>query len=111
MSFDVSREQLTNVVEAIGPVVDVFLPLDRATGRPRGFAFVEFQNAQDVARAIDELDGKELEGRSLRVDEAREKAPRPPGGGGGGGGAPSFDNRKPFKSKGSRRGIRNRKRF
>ena len=108
-----SREQLTEVVEAIGPVVDVFLPLDRATGRPRGFAFVEFENADDVPRAIEELHGKELEGRSLRVDEAQEKAPRAPGpgrGGGGGGGAP-FDQRKPFKNKGSRRGIRNRKRF
>jgi RNA recognition motif-containing protein len=82
------------------------------SGRPRGFAFVEFENDGDAEKAIETLNGRDLAGRELRVDEARERAPRlprepsgggfDPGGGGGGG--------RPFKAKGSRRGIRGRKR-
>lgn len=91
------------------------IPLDRATGRPRGFAFVEYENSEDAARAIEALNGKELAGRPLRVNEAQARPPRfsgPRGGGeGGGGDFSSFGPRnRPFKSKGSRRGIRRRKR-
>ena len=96
----------------MGPVADVMLPVDRASGRPRGFAFVEFENDEDAAKAIETLNGRDLAGRELRVDEARERAPRPPrepGGGGGGGYDPGGGGR-PFKAKGSRRGIRGRKR-
>lgn len=98
----------------MGPVSDITLPVDRMSGRPRGFAFVEFENDEDAAKAIETLNGRDLAGRELRVDEAKERAPRLPrepsggggfdhGGGGGGGG-------RPFKAKGSRRGIRGRKR-
>lgn len=87
------------------------MPVDRMSGRPRGFAFVEFENDEDAEKAIETLNGRDLAGRELRVDEARERAPRlprePSGGGfdpGGGGGG------RPFKAKGSRRGIRGRKR-
>ena len=64
---------------------------------------------------VEKLDGAELKGRNLRVSEARDRAPRPPMGGGGGGfmddGPPSMDfGRKPAKPKGSRRGLRGRKR-
>ena len=97
----------------MGQVTEVFLPVDRATDKPRGFAFVEFGDASSVSQAIEKLDGTELNGRNLRVSEARDRAPRPPMG------PPSFmDNgppamdfgRRPAKPKGSRRGLRGRKR-
>jgi len=91
----------------------VFIPVDRASGRPRGFAFVEFADAEGVKRAIEELDGKEIGGRPIRVNEAQERAPRPPMGFRGGGGGPSFDpgaGGRPAKPKGSRRNIRGKKR-
>ena len=98
----------------MGSVTEVFLPIDRVTDRPRGFAFVEFGDAATVSQAIEKLDGTELNGRNLRVSEARDRAPRPPGGGGGfmmDDGPPSMDfGRKPAKPKGSRRGLRGRKR-
>ena len=88
------------------------LPTDRATGRPRGFAFVELGDESAAARAIEELDGKELGGRTLRVSAAEERRPRsgPPTGRpsfGGHGGGGSGNRPKP---KGSRRNIRRRKR-
>ncbi len=68
----------------------VSIPLDRDTGRPRGFAFVDFATAEEAAAAIQQFDGQELAGRPLRVREAEERPPGraggPPGGGGGGGG-------------------------
>lgn len=88
---------------------EVFLPIDRATGQPRGFAFVEFSDASVIQEAISKFDGTELQGRMLKVNEARERAPRPAGGGF----SREFDDAprfKPGKPKGSRRGIRGRKR-
>ncbi len=111
LSFDITKEQLLDAFGAIGPVQDVFMPLDKMTGRMRGFAFVEFESDDDAEKAIKALDGTELAGRPLRVNEAQAKpqrsfsAPR-----GDGGWAPPFDGGKPFKNKGSRRGIRRRKR-
>jgi len=116
LSFDITREQLLEAFGAIGPVQDVVMPLDRMTGRMRGFAFVEFESEDDAAKAIEALDGKELAGRPLRVNEAQAKPQRSfsPNRGGGGGGnsnwAPPFDGGRPPKNKGSRRGIRRRKR-
>ncbi len=79
------------------------------TGQPRGFAFAEFSTSEEASAAITKLDGQELNGRQLRVNAAED---RPAGGGrpGGGGPRPPFDGRKPFKNKGSRRGLRGRKR-
>ena len=108
----------------VGPVADVVLPVDRATDRPRGFAFIEFSESDLVSKAIEQLDGVELGGRPLRVSEARERAPRPSFGGGwqdsggaggdsGGGSRPGWSPDRPPKSsrpKGSRRGVRGRKR-
>lgn len=93
----------------VGEVNEVFLPIDRATGQPRGFAFVEFSDASVVAEAITRFDGADLQGRALKVNEARDRAPRPAGGGF----TPSFNDAprfKPGKPKGSRRGLRGRKR-
>jgi RNA recognition motif-containing protein len=77
----------------VGDVVEVFLPTERETGRPRGFAFVEFQTSDSVSAAIKKLDGHELDGRNIRVSEAQERRRGPggpPGGGGGGGPRRSF---------------------
>jgi len=63
-------------------VAEVKLITDRDTGRPRGFGFVEMGNSEDADKAIRELNGYELDGRALTVNEARERS----GGGGGGGG-------------------------
>ena len=111
LSYETSRQDLETVFSRVGQVADVVLPVDRATDRPRGFAFVEFSDPDIVTRVIEELDGTELGGRSLRVSEARERAARPSFGGGGG--EPGWSPDRPPKTsrpKGSRRGVRGRKR-
>jgi cold-inducible RNA-binding protein len=102
----------------------VFLPTDRMTGKPRGFAFVEFAADAQAAEAIKKFNQHELNGRKLNVNAAEARPSRPGGGGGGGGfsrggggggggggrgsydpGPPPGANR-PTKSRGSRRGLR-----
>jgi len=68
-------------------VTEVKLITDRDTGRPRGFGFVEMGNSEDADKAIQELNGFEMDGRQLNVNEARERGG---GGGGGGGGRGGF---------------------
>jgi RNA recognition motif-containing protein len=68
----------------VGPVASVNVVRDRTTGQPRGFAFVEMNDAEGARRAIAELDRHEFGGRSLTVNEAKPMAPRGNGGGGGG---------------------------
>ena len=99
--------ELEALFAQVGDISEVFLPIDRATGQPRGFAFVEFSDASVVPEAISKFDGTELQGRMLKVNEARERAPRPRGDFGPRDDAPRFP---PSKPKGSRRGIRGRKR-
>jgi RNA recognition motif-containing protein len=71
----------------------VKIVLDRDTGRPRGFAFVEMGSDQEAAQAIETLTGREIQGRPINVSEARERAPRGGGGFGGGGGGRDRDDR------------------
>jgi RNA recognition motif-containing protein len=71
-------------------VEEVKLITDRETGRPRGFGFVEMGSGEDADGAIRELDGYELDGRQLKVNEARERSTGGRGGGGGGGGRGQF---------------------
>ena len=86
LSWDTTEAGLTAALEEGGrSVKEVSLITDRETGRPRGFAFAEMNNDADAQAAIEALDGMELDGRNLRVNEARERQPRPGGGGGGGG--------------------------
>ena len=66
--------------------VSAHVVLDRETGRPRGFAFVEFNSADEAQNAREQCDGQQVEGRSIRLDSANERPPRGRGGGGGGGG-------------------------
>ena len=111
MSFDTTSEEIRTLFTEVAEPLDVALPTDRMSGRPRGFAFVEFANAEHAAEAIQKFDGYELGGRRLRVNEASER----PGGGPGGGGVRSFAGpdrmaRRPPRPKGSRRNARARKR-
>ena len=82
LPFTATDAELRTLFSEHGTVESVSLPTDRETGRPRGFGFVEMNRA-DASRAIQNLNGKELGGRALRVNEAQDK-PRTGGGGGGG---------------------------
>ncbi len=83
LSFNTSESQLRDLFAQHGDVTSASLVMDRETGRPRGFGFVEFSNADAAKAAIAALNGKEVDGRSLTVNEAK---PREAGGGGGRGG-------------------------
>jgi RNA recognition motif-containing protein len=82
LPFTATEDQVRALFAAHGTVESVALPNDRETGRPRGFGFVEMSQA-DAARAIQAVNGQDLGGRALRVNEAQDK-PRTGGGGGGG---------------------------
>ncbi len=86
LPFTATEDQVRALFAEHGTVESIALPTDRETGRPRGFGFVEMSQA-DASRAIQAVNGKDLDGRSLRVNEAQDK-PRTGGGGGrsGGGG-------------------------
>jgi RNA recognition motif-containing protein len=86
LPFSATAEDLRAAFEAHGAVSDVHVVMDRDTGRSRGFAFVTMGTDGEAATAIQRMDGKELDGRALRVSEAAERTPRPGGGFGGGGG-------------------------
>jgi RNA recognition motif-containing protein len=85
-SFDVTEQQLRDVFSAYGEVDSVSVITDRDTGRPRGFAFVEMSDASAAQAAIRGVNGTELGGRTLNVNEARPKGNGGGGGGRGGGG-------------------------
>ncbi len=87
LSYDSTEDSIRAAFAEGGRnVTDVHVMTDRETGRPRGFAFVEFSTDAEALAAIEQLDGQALDGRNLRVNEARERQPRGGGGGGGGGG-------------------------
>ncbi len=107
----------------VGEVRSVHMPMDRETGRPRGFAFVEFGSGDEAAQAIERFDGQELDGRKLRVNLAQDRpqrsygaprsttsAPTPGWAQTAGGPMPYRDEPRNFKAKGSRRNLRARKR-
>lgn len=83
LPFSATDSEIQALFAAHGTVESVSLPTDRETGRPRGFGFVEMSQA-DASRAIQSLNGTELGGRALRINEAQDR-PRTGGGGGGGG--------------------------
>jgi RNA recognition motif-containing protein len=86
LSYNVTEPELKDVFGENGrSVKEVKVVLDRDTGRPRGFAFVEMTTDAEAAQAIETLNGREIQGRPINVSEARERAPRGGGGGGGGG--------------------------
>jgi RNA recognition motif-containing protein len=83
LSFQAEQEDLLDLFSQYGEVAKCSLPLDRETGRKRGFAFVEMANEADEQKAVDDLQNVEWMGRMIRVNKA---TPRQGGGGGGGGG-------------------------
>ncbi|MBT8453434.1 MAG: RNA-binding protein [Deltaproteobacteria bacterium] len=135
LNFATTDQELRELFGEIGEVVDVHIPKDRESGRPRGFAFVRFAADEHAQQAVEKFHGREVGGRDLRLDIAEDR-PRPPrqrrdfggpppdrydrggdpGGdfdrGGsydrGGGDGRSYD--RPKKPKGSRRGLRGKKR-
>ena len=89
LSWNTDDEGLRQAFEAHGSVTDAKVITDRDTGRSRGFGFVTFADAANAGDAMRAMDGSSLDGRSIRVNEAQERAPRRDnnrGGGGGGGG-------------------------
>lgn len=83
LSFDVTEDDLRNMLSPHGPVNEINVIMDRETGRARGFAFVTMNTQEAATAAISALNGKDWKGRSLTVNEAR---PREQGGGGRSGG-------------------------
>ena len=108
LSFQATESELTALFQPFGQIGRIHMVTDRETGRARGFAFVEMPNDAEAAQAIAALDGKEMGGRNLKVNEARPRGERPPrpsggfgrpsggsgarGGNGGRGGRDRFSN-------------------
>ncbi len=87
LPFDVDESQVRTLFQEGGrEVTEVKIVMDRETGRPRGFGFVEMTSQADAQAAIAAMNGREVGGRALTVNEAREQAPRGGGFGGGYGG-------------------------
>ncbi|MSU59834.1 MAG: RNA-binding protein [Pedosphaera sp.] len=87
LSFNTTENQLQDLFAAHGAVTAVDLIMDKFSGRPRGFAFVTMETKEAADAAVQALNGKDVDGRALTVNEARpreERAPRSGGGGGGG---------------------------
>jgi RNA recognition motif-containing protein len=86
LSFNTTENDLQDAFASHGTVVEANLMTDRATGRPRGFGFVTMSTPEEAQKAIQALNGAQLDGRALTVNEARPREERSGGGGGGGGG-------------------------
>ena len=91
LSFNTTENDLQDAFAAFGTVTEANLMMDRTTNRPRGFGFVTMSSAEEAQKAIDGLNGKEMDGRALTVNVAKPREERAPGSGrrehsGGGGG-------------------------
>ncbi len=95
LSFKTSEADLRSTFGAFGSLTDVYVAMDRETGRPRGFAFVTFSTAEEAQVACEKMNGTDLDGRTLNVNEAKPKEAM----GGGGGGRSFGADRKPFAAR------------
>lgn len=88
LSYEMTEEDLRGAFEAFGAVNEITIIMDRFSGRSKGFGFVEMPNQAEAEKAIADLNGKEIRGRSITVNQARprEERPRRNGDSGGGGG-------------------------
>jgi RNA recognition motif-containing protein len=84
LSFQTSSHELEQLFASVGTVESATVVEDRETGRSRGFGFVEMASQEDGEKAIAEFDGKEVSGRTIKVNEARPREDRPRGNWGGG---------------------------
>jgi RNA recognition motif-containing protein len=90
LSFKTTEDELRSHFSQFGTVTDVYVAMDKMTGRPRGFAFITMGSDDEARIAAEKVNGTELGGRQLTVNEARPKEERPSGGFGGGGGGRGF---------------------
>lgn len=97
LSWDTTEESLRNMFAQVGNVVSVAIITDKYTGKSKGFGFVEMGSEEEAQKAMQELNGKELDGRAINVNEARPQVPREDRRGGGG---------RPFNRSGGGRGFR-----
>jgi cold-inducible RNA-binding protein len=81
LSFNTTENDLQDAFAAHGTVMEANLMMDRATGRPRGFGFVTMSSAEEAQKAIEEMNGKSVDGRDLTVNVAKPREARPSGGG------------------------------
>ena len=86
LPYSSSEQDLYELFGEHGKVQEVHIPMDRDSGRPRGFAFVTMESKDGMVSAIKALDGADFQGRNLKINEARPREDRGGGGGGGGGG-------------------------
>lgn len=110
LNFDTTAAGLKKAFEQHGQVDDVYIPTDRSTGRSRGFGFVTMASDSEARKAMEEMEGAQLDGRSLRVNEAE---PKPSGGGNrsGGGERRGGNDRGRGGGRGRDRGDRGRREF
>jgi len=102
LSWGTTDEGLHGAFSRFGEIAEATVITDRDTGRSRGFGFVTFANDESAVSAISEMNGAELDGRTIKVNEAEDKGPRP--GGGGGGRGPGGPRGGGYKGGGSRGG-------
>jgi RNA recognition motif-containing protein len=107
ISYQTTDSDLQDLFGQYGAVAEVDIIMDKFTNRPRGFAFVTMASVEDAQRAVENLHGKELDGRNITVNEARAKEDRPARSGSGGGRGP----RKSFGGDRERRGGGHRDRY
>jgi RNA recognition motif-containing protein len=86
LSFDTTENSISDLFGQVGKVTSTNMIQDKFTGKSRGFAFVEMSSSEEANKAIETLNGKDLDGRALTVNIARPKEDRPRGDFGGGGG-------------------------
>ena len=91
LPYSVTEDQLRDIFAAHGTVESATVITDRMTGRSKGFGFVELGSQEEAQAAIDKLNGTDLEGRNITVNEAKPREPRSGGGGGYGGGGGGRD--------------------
>lgn len=77
LSYSMTKEELCQLFEEVGPVLNANIIIDRETGNSKGFGFVEMENSDDVEPAIEKFDGLAIKGRNLRVNKARPREERP----------------------------------
>jgi RNA recognition motif-containing protein len=96
LPYTTNDDQLRDLFSEAGTVTDSKVMIDRMTNRSRGFAFVEMSTDEEAQAAVEKMNGREIDGRKLTVNEARPQAERPPRTGGGGGGGRGFFRRGGF---------------